>query len=148
MAVIEPPCSKAAKANEALNLDTMQTQFNFLYSLVNEVPDPILVVGTDFRVKFANRAAQNFSNSFICKADKEPFCHTLVYNVDFQCSIVGRPCPLIEVLESNKPVVVEHEIKLDDGQVRNYEIHASPLWDDEGKFLGDCRVNPRYYRPF
>ncbi len=136
MAVIEPPCSKDAKSNDPVSLDTMQSQFNFLYSLVNEVPDPILVVGTDFRVKFANRAAQNFSNSFICKADKEPFCHTLVYNEDYQCSTVGRPCPLIEVLESNKPVVVEHEIKLDDGQMRNYEIHASPLWDDEGRFLG------------
>ncbi len=136
MAVLKPPCGKEAQANDPVDLGTMQSQFNFLYSLVNEVPDPILVVGTDFRVKFANRAAQNFSNSFVCKADKEPFCHTLVYNVDFQCSRLGRPCPLIEVLESNKPVVVEHEIKLDDGRVRSYEIHASPLWDDEGRFLG------------
>ncbi len=136
MAVIKPPCSKETTAIETKSYEALETQFNFLYSLVNEVPDPILVVGTDFRVKFANRAAQNFSNSFICKADKEPFCHNLVYNLDFQCSRVGRPCPLIEVLESNKPVVVEHEIKLDDGQIRNYEIHASPLWDDEGHFLG------------
>lgn len=136
MAVLKPPCSKDANSKEVVAPETMQEQFNFLYSLVNEVPDPILVVGTDFRVKFANRAAQNFSNSFVCKADKEPFCHTLVYNVDFQCSTVGRPCPLIEVLESNKPVVVEHEIKLDNGEVRNYEIHASPLWDDHGSFLG------------
>ncbi len=136
MAVLKPPCSKDANTQEVVAPETLQEQFNFLYSLVNEVPDPILVVGTDFRVKFANRAAQNFSNSFVCKADKEPFCHTLVYNVDFQCSTVGRPCPLIEVLESNKPVVVEHEIKLDDGAVRNYEIHASPLWDDQGSFLG------------
>jgi signal transduction histidine kinase len=136
MAVLKPPCGKDAKVNKAVTLETMQTQFNFLYSLVNEVPDPILVIGTDFRVKFANRAAQNFSNSFVCKTDREPFCHNLVYNMEFQCSRVGRPCPLIEVLESNKPVVVEHEIELDDGQVRNYEIHASPLWDDDGHFLG------------
>jgi signal transduction histidine kinase len=136
MAVLKPPCGKDAQATGVVSHDTMQTQFNFLYSLVNEVPDPVLVIGTDFRVKFANRAAQNFSNSFVCKADKEPFCHTLVYNVDYQCSKVGRPCPLIEVLESNKPVVVEHEIEVGDGMVRNYEIHASPLWDDEGHFLG------------
>ncbi len=136
MAVLKAPCSKVAKSNDAVDIKTIQSQFDFLYSLVNEVPDPILVIGTDFRVKFANRAAQNFSNSFVCKGDKEPFCHNLVYNIDFQCSTMGRPCPLVEVLESNKPVVVEHEIKSDDGLVRNYEIHASPLWDDDGHFLG------------
>lgn len=136
MAELKPPCGKHIKSNEVVDPKAMQDHFDFLYSLVNEVPDPILVIGTDFKVKFANRAAQNFSNSFVCQGDKQPFCHNLVYNVDFQCSEVGRPCPLIEVLESNKPVVVEHEIKLDDGKVKNYEIHASPLWDDHGHFLG------------
>ncbi len=136
MAVTKLSCDEDLKSKENQEIGNMQDQYDFLCSLVNEVPDPILVVGTDFRVKFANRAAQNFSNCFVGKPGKEPFCHNLVYNVDFQCSTVGRPCPLIEVLESNKPVVVEHEIKLADGQVRNYEIHASPLWDDKGNFLG------------
>lgn len=136
MAQIKPPCHKDGKTKGAGDAGSLESQFNFLYSLVNEVPDPILVVGTDFRVKFANRAAQNFSNKFVCKGGREPFCHTLVYNIDFQCSNLGRPCPLIEVLESNRPVVVEHEIKQDDGAIRNYEIHASPLWDDNGQFLG------------
>ncbi len=136
MSVLKPPCVQDAKIKEVDDLHTMQTQFNFLHSLINEVPDPILVIGTDFRIKFANRAAQNFSNCFVCKGEKEPFCHNLVYNINFQCSTLGRPCPLIEVLESNKPVVVEHEIEGDDGLVRNYEIHASPLWDEEGHFLG------------
>ena len=111
-------------------------RYQFLHSLVNEVPDPIVVVGTDFKVKFANKAARTFSSEFVWIDGHEPFCHNLIYNSECQCSNLGRPCPLIEVVETNKSVVVEHEMELASGIKRYFEIHASPLWDEEGCFLG------------
>lgn len=114
----------------------LQSRYRFLHSLVDEVADPILVVGTDFHVKFANRAARNFSPDFIWQEGEEPTCYNLVYNSSCQCSTVGRPCPLTEVVETLKSVVVEHEVEVADGQMRTFEIHASPLWDEAGDFLG------------
>ncbi len=114
----------------------LKGRYQFLHSLINEVPDPIVVVGTDFKVKFANKAARTFSSEFVWIDGEEPFCHNLIYNSECQCSNLGRSCPLIEVVETNKSLVVEHEVEWSNGLQCSYEIHASPLWDDEGCSLG------------
>lgn len=129
------PCDPDAADRKLDDIKDLKGRYQFLHSLINEVADPIVVVGTDFRVKFANRAARAFS-SHVWQEDEEPFCHNLIYNSDCQCSDLGHPCPLIEVVDTNKSVVVEHDLELDDGGTCSYEIHASPLLDENGCFLG------------
>ncbi len=129
------PCEIFHGAKKPGTIDELQRQYQCLLSVINEVPDPILVVGSDFKVKFANKTAQKFSG-FICKDTEGPFCHNLIYNSPCQCAQVGRPCPLIKVLETNKSITVEHDVELPDGEIHTFEVHASPLFDDEGDFLG------------
>lgn len=130
------PCNVQEAKQRLDDVRDLRGRYQFLHSLVNEVPDPIVVVGTDFKVKFANKAARSFSAEFIWKPGGEPYCHNLIYNSPCQCATLGRPCPLIEVVETNKSVVVEHDLVLASGELRSIEVHASPLWDEDGCFLG------------
>ena len=115
---------------------SLNKQYQFLASIVDEVVDPIIVIGTDFRVKFANRAACNFARDNACVHDEEPFCHKLVFDSDSPCTKKGRICPLIMVLENDKPATIEIEHTLPDGTIRFFEVQASPLNNQDGEFLG------------
>lgn len=107
----------------------------FLQSVINDVSDPILVVGTDMRVKLINRAARDFPALREACADND-FCYRAMFGFDQPCDRLGRPCPLVDVLESGAPVAVEHAQETGDGERRYYEILASPLMGENGDFLG------------
>ncbi|MCB2184227.1 MAG: PAS domain-containing protein [Desulfobulbaceae bacterium] len=123
-------------ANEAELWETLNKQYQFLTSIIDEVADPILVIGTDFRVKYANRAACNFVRDNACIHATEPFCYRLIFDSDRPCAHFGRICPLIEVLENDKPATIEIEHTMSTGQTRFFEVHAAPLNSSDGDFLG------------
>lgn len=117
-------------------LESLNKQFQFLTSIIDEVADPILVIGTDFRVKYANRAACNFVKDNACIHASEPFCYKIIFDADRACTHEGRTCPLIEVLEHDKPATIEIEHTLQNGVTRFFEVHAAPLTSQDGDFLG------------
>ena len=117
-------------------LNLMKEQYQFLTSVLDEVIDPILVIGTDFKVKFANKAACNFANDKGCFHVTEPCCHKLIFDSDRPCSSFGKPCPLIMALESDDTAVIESEHTMPDGTTKLYEIKASPLYSQDGESLG------------
>lgn len=110
-------------------------RLRFLQSVIAGVTDPILVIGTDFRVKLHNSAALEFRN-IKNRTEKDIFCYQLILGLDKPCALSGRACPLVDVLESGRPVRVERKQKLSDGKVCFYEILASPLEGENGDFLG------------
>ncbi len=120
----------------------IRRNFKFLESVVNGVSDPILVIGSDMRVKLTNKVAQHFP---ALKRPVEEFtdddhCYRLLFGLEKPCDQVGKHCPLIDVLETGRPVTAEHEILLNTGESRIYEILASPLRSDEGALLGIIEV--------
>jgi len=121
--------------NSAWNELNIQNQF--LSSIINnELVEPILVIGTDYRVKFANTSACNFARNNECSQDREPFCYKLIFGSDVPCIKVGRPCPLIKVMKNNKKIVIEQELPLPSGEIVSYEIHAAPFNNSDGEFIG------------
>jgi signal transduction histidine kinase len=117
-------------------LNLLKEQHQFLTSVLDEVIDPILVIGTDFKVKFANKAACNFANDKGCFQVTEPRCHKLIFNSNLPCSSFGKACPLIEVLESDETAVIESEHTMPNGTTSLFEIKASPLFNHDGESLG------------
>jgi len=115
---------------------SLNTQYQFLSSIIDEVVDPIIVIGTDFRVKFANRAACNFARDNACIHATEPFCYKLIFDSEAPCAQTGRDCPLIMVLESDSTAIIEIDYDTTDGRKRFFEVQASPLYNKEGKLLG------------
>jgi len=117
-------------------LNLLKEQHQFLTSVLDEVIDPILVIGTDFKVKFANKAACNFANDKGCFQVTEPCCHKLIFNSNLPCSSFGKACPLIMSLESDDTAVIESEHTMPNGTTRCFEIKASPLYNQDGESLG------------
>ena len=109
-------------------------RFDFMQSVIDSVSDPIMVLGTDMKVKLTNVTAQPASPEGGCQASD--YCYKVLFGLDTSCSLHGRDCPLFRVMETGEPVVVEHDMAVDDGELKSYEILASPLLDQDGTMLG------------
>ncbi len=125
---------KAIQQRRKIDQD-LENQFRFLQSVIAGARDPILVIGTDFRVKLHNSATQVF-HDLKQAPEKNMYCYQLMLGLEKPCALSGRACPLVDVLEFGKAVRVEHKQKLADGKIRFFEILASPLEDEDGELLG------------
>ena len=94
----------------------IEKRFRFLQSVIAGARDPILVIGTDFRVKLHNSAAQVF-HDLKQKPEHSMYCYQMMLGLDKPCALSGRACPLVDVLESGESVRVEHKQRLTDGNV-------------------------------
>ncbi len=105
----------------------------FQQSIIDGVAEPILVIGTDYRVKMMNRAVGEFSGDV--SASESSRCYQILHHREAPCS--GEcPCPVEAVRESGQPITVVHEHCSVDGKWRFVEIVASPLWGEDGTFQG------------
>ena len=113
----------------------LESTHSFQQSVIDGVPDPIMVIGPDYRVKLMNRAARNFSSGG-ADASSPLFCHQVSHHCEAPCRGTGHPCPLEQVRESGQPVTVVHEHYQANGERRLVEIVAAPLWGADGAFQG------------
>lgn len=122
---------KAQEAIEAAHL--------FQQSIIDGIADPIMVIGTDYRVTLMNQAAQEFAS-----LEQEPKstsrCHKISHEREFPCDGLEHPCPLAQVKESGKTVIVEHRHYQANGESRLVEVVASPFWGTDGGFQGIIEV--------
>jgi len=107
----------------------------FQQSIMDGIPEPIMVIGEDYRIKLMNRAARDFSSG---DAGSLPplYCYQVSHGREAPCRGMGHPCPLEQVRESGQPVTVVHEHYQADGERRFVEIIAAPLWGVDGAFEG------------
>jgi PAS domain S-box-containing protein len=103
----------------------------FLQNIIDCIAEPIMVINTDYTLRLMNRAAEEFS-----KISVPSTCHQISHNQDTPCNNEDHPCPLRKVRDSGKPVTVLHEHIRHDGEKRSIEIVASPLWGQNGSFVG------------
>jgi hypothetical protein len=113
----------------------LESTHSFQQSVIDGVPDPIMVIGPDYRVKLMNRAARNFSSEG-ADASSPLFCYQVSHHCEAPCRGTGHPCPLEQVRESGQPVTVVHEHYQANGERRLVEIVAAPLWGADGAFQG------------
>ncbi|MBL7012290.1 MAG: response regulator [Kiritimatiellales bacterium] len=133
------PLQQAQESAEEARQETRQN-VDFLKSIMDSVPDKMMVVGPDRRVLLANRAVrtefgQDPSEAGLC-------CHQVSHQSETPCDGETTPCPLQEVLKTGAVKVVIHEHPNKDGEMRFVEITTSPVWDAQGKItsaIEHCR---------
>jgi len=110
----------------------------FLQSIIDNVSDPVLVVGTDFRVKLLNRAAREFPGrkGRATEVAETSHCYRVLFGQELPCAAMGKECPLVEVVDKGVPVVVERSVDAGEEGVRSYEVLASPLTDESDQLMG------------
>ena len=110
--------------------ERIQEQHEFLRSVLDALPHPYYVINVkDYTIEMANRAAQYSESSM------KLFCFNHICGFDSPCSNNDLSCAIQEVRKTNRSVMIEHILKTKEGKENIYEIHASPIFDDDGKFI-------------
>ncbi|MBI5632440.1 MAG: PhnD/SsuA/transferrin family substrate-binding protein [Nitrospirae bacterium] len=101
-------------------------QLLFLQSVIDSVPEPVMVISPDYRVKLMNAGAKKD------RSDDNTFCYQVSHHTDHPCSDEDHPCPIRDVLRTRKPVTAIHTHKDATGRETIVEISASPIFDSTG----------------
>ena len=119
---LDKEAKKRQKAEEQVKKQT-----EFLNLVIESLSHPFYVIDAhDYTIKLANSAAQ------MSRQIGQSTCYALIHKRDAHCDSAEHPCPLEKIKRTKKPVVVEH-IHFDQaGHLRNVEVHAYPIFDDEG----------------
>nr|WP_321260389.1 ATP-binding protein [uncultured Pseudodesulfovibrio sp.] len=101
---------------------------DFLNSVINSINHGLVVIDIeDYTVKLANSAASEG------RLVEDVCCHKLLHGSDMPCG--ENVCPVHVVKKTKKPAVVQHDHINPDGTVSYVEIHAYPVFDEDGKLI-------------
>ncbi|MBN1249655.1 MAG: response regulator [Anaerolineae bacterium] len=119
--------SRVLEREVARQTEQIRDQHRFLQTVLDSLAHPFYVIHAETRVvEMANAAARagDLSTGIAC--------HLLTHGVEEPCEGAEHPCPLEEVKQTKKPVVVEHVHVDTEGRRQNVEIHAFPILDRDG----------------
>lgn len=107
--------------------EQIKQQTEFLNLVLESLTHPFYVIdGTDYTIKIANSAAH------LGPLSDNITCYALTHQRDTPCGSAEHLCPVDEIKRTKQPVSLEHLHYDKDGNLRNVEIHAYPIFDSEG----------------
>ena len=116
----------AVQRKQAEKRITSQNQF--LNNVLESLTYPFYVLDAhNYSIMMANSAARKLGDPM------KTTCFAFAHSKDIPCEQPDSPCPLDEVKRTKKPAIVEHVHRDEQGNIRNFEIHAYPLFDNSGQ---------------
>jgi PAS domain S-box-containing protein len=106
----------------------------FLQTVIDGIPDSLMVVNRDFTIALANRRASAIAGDDGL-ISVPPRCHEVSHASAVPCAENGEICPMERVLESRSPLTVEHEHQDANGMRHSVEIIAAPILDEAGEVV-------------
>jgi PAS domain S-box-containing protein len=103
----------------------------FLQTVIDAIPETMLVIGRDYRILLANRAARQMTEGADPAARLT--CHQLSHHRDLPCLGQNEPCPLRQVMETKVPATVMHAHYGARGEKTFVEISAAPVFNEAGE---------------
>lgn len=110
----------------------IERQKNFIQSILDSAPEPMMVIDRDYRILMTNRAARANAPSI----GRDTTCYRISHHRDTPCDSQEHPCPLQRAIAEECAVSVVHEHLDAAGQPRLFELNASPLRDAQGAIIG------------
>ncbi|MFN3396122.1 MAG: PAS domain S-box protein, partial [Thermodesulfovibrionales bacterium] len=105
-----------------------EAQRRFLQSIIDSLPDQVMVIRPDYRVELVNTTLNEAMKS-------DTFCYSISHGRDLPCEGSEHPCPLKEVMEKKKVSRTIHEHLKPDGSKMVVEIIASPVFNEKGEII-------------
>jgi PAS domain S-box-containing protein len=107
--------------------ERIKQQAKFLKLVIDSIASPFYVIDVhDYSIKLANSVGQK-DKILIGQT-----CYSFTHNRNKPCDSSDCSCP-VKIIKKNKlPVIVEHLHYDKEGNPRNIEIHATPVFDGEG----------------
>ncbi len=139
---LEDQNQELREAHEQLQLqeEDLRQSRAFLQTVIDAMPDAMLVIGRDYRIVLANRAARKLAPGIDPVACLT--CHQLSHHSDVPCGGLNEPCPLATVIATKAPVTVVHTHYDAEGRELFVEVNAAPVFDVCGEvthIIEDCR---------
>jgi len=105
-------------------------QKEFLNNILESLTHPFYVLDAmDYTIKMANLAAGTDSLT------ENTTCYALTHKRDKPCGGVEHICPLEQVKKTKKPATAEHIHYDKEGNLRNVEVYAFPIFDNRGNVI-------------
>lgn len=106
-----------------------QEQSEFLKLVIESLTYPFYVIDVkDYTIKIANAAARQGRPLL-----ENTHCYAFTHKVNEPCGGSEHNCPLAQVIETKKPVVLEHIHYDQAGLLINVEVYAYPIFDEKGE---------------
>jgi C4-dicarboxylate-specific signal transduction histidine kinase len=121
---------KMLEADKKKAEDEIWKQNKFLNTILDSLSYPLYLINLeDYSIELANNASK--SDAFKDKIT----CYSLSHGNDKPCWELNSkyPCPAQEIRKTAKPVIVEHTHLTPEGKENNFEVHAYPIKDENGK---------------
>ncbi|MDH3328238.1 MAG: PAS domain-containing protein [Desulfobulbaceae bacterium] len=112
----------------------------FLKSLVNAISLPILVIGTDRRIKFSNSAADILFSEIDINSGIGEHCYQFLFGYETECQNYGKECILTNCQETGGTIRTEFRLDLKDDFPRFYEIFATSVYGEDGTEIGIVEI--------
>ncbi len=109
--------------------EDLAQQNRYIRSILESLTHPFYVIDiNDYSIKIANSASG-------LKVGGTNTCYALTHNQDNPCGGTNHPCTLKIIKQTKKPTMVEHTHFDREGNKRNIEIYAYPVFDRYGKLI-------------
>jgi PAS domain S-box-containing protein len=93
-------------------------------NIIENFPYPAYLINIeDYTIEVANFAVSNYDLS------EKSACYVLLHDSEIPCS-GDTACPLNKIKKTKKSMITKHVHYDQDGNKRTYEIHASPVFDN------------------
>ncbi len=103
----------------------------FLKTVFDCINVPVAVINAkDYTIAMANKA---YGLVYDVQSVVGKKCYCISHRSDAPCDGENYPCSLLHIKESGRPFQVEHLHYDKNGELRNVEIHASPIFDHQGE---------------
>ena len=109
--------------------EEIRNQSKLLQTAIDAITNPFYIINVkDFTITLANKVA-GFDLSKGLST-----CYALTHGRSSPCE-GDHPCPLVEIKRTKKPITVEH-LHLDkNGNLRDLEVYAFPIFNEDGDLV-------------
>lgn len=112
-----------------VDLEEQRKNLKIVFSAMNY---PLFVVNLDYTIVMMNDETKRRIDT----GDPGPYkCHVLSHGSAEPCDSKDHQCPLPLVVETKKPVFLEHDHITENGEVVTVEVRAFPIFDEEGNVV-------------
>jgi PAS domain S-box-containing protein len=110
--------------------EKIQRQNKFLNSVLQALTHPLYIINSDdYIIHTANSAAVSAG---YCPGST---CYSAAHERGEPCSGANHICPVEEIKRTGQAVVAEHAHYDEDGGIKYVEIHAYPIFDQDGSVV-------------
>jgi diguanylate cyclase (GGDEF)-like protein/PAS domain S-box-containing protein len=140
VSAVQTPYRRLSESRQALreSADTLKEERVFLQSIIDAVPDPLVVIRDNYQILLMNRAAhrhvgQSRENieGLLCRQAFRPPGQDAPW-----CIGSDEYCPMQAVRSRKRPVLLHREYQDRQGGRHIIEVSAAPLLDRNGQLVG------------